>query len=748
MRKSVDYLFPIHLFLKLRTFYCEIFNICLFIIFCFLYTLIFEKIRYKEIHLEFNNAQKQAICHVDGPMLVLAGPGSGKTAVITERTYQLINKSHINPSHILVITFTKAAANEMKQRFERRIELHEKAQKAINQSQSVDVANSHLQYSQNTNAKVTFGTFHAIFFMVLKLAYGYNASNIVTDEQKYKALREITSHFSLEYRDENEFLGGVLSEISMIKNARIPLEHFYSSQCGSDIFRKIYKEYEVFLKRNRLIDFDDMLLLTYELFCERPDILSAWQKKYRYILVDEFQDINQLQWDILRMLALPENNLFIVGDDDQSIYRFRGSKPEIMMHIPKEYPNLKQIELNINYRCEKPIVEEALRLIGHNKERFPKNIIPFKNEKKQYIKTESVQVEDVQEKNKKGNLQIERGTNNPPLLYNIKIQTMQMKTECMQDKNIQNCVRYHTFENQRQEILFIIKEIEKHLKTGGTLSDIAILFRTNMQPRFLMEQFMAYNVDFKTKDRIPNLYEHWIAKDVFTYIRIAKGSRVRADFLQIMNKPTRYIGRDSLCEAEVSFDEWVKLYDEQPWIAERIERLYYDIKMLANMSPYATVNYIRRGIGYDDYIEEYANYRNLNKEDLYDILEELQASAKGFQSYEEWETHIEECSKELKEKAKQKTENPNAVTLATLHSAKGLEFQHVFLIDVNEGIMPYKKAVLEKDIEEERRLFYVGMTRAISNLTICSVKELHNKQAEPSRFVKEAQGIQDFTEKI
>ena len=617
--------------------------------------------------MNFNHSQIEAIRHTDGPMLVLAGPGSGKTAVITERTYQLINESHVNPSNILVITFTKAAANEMKERFERR------------QSSQ----------PQNTTAKVTFGTFHAIFFMVLKLAYGYSASNIITDEQKYKAMREIISHFQLEYRDENEFLTGLLAEISIIKNSRILLEYFYSSQCGSDIFRKIYLEYDKFLKQSRLIDFDDMLTMTYELFQSRPDILSAWQKKYTYILVDEFQDINQIQYDIVRMLALPENNLFMVGDDDQSIYRFRGSKPEIMMHIPKEYPNLKQIELNVNYRCEKDIVESALRLIENNKERFAKNIIPFK------------------------------------------------------PHTSSSYVNYYNFENQREETLFIIKEIESHLKSGGTLSDIAILFRTNIQPRFLMEQFMSYNVDFKTKDRIPNLYEHWIARDVFTYIRIAKGSRTRADMLQIMNKPKRYIGRDSLCDSQVDFIEWQKMYDEQPWIAERIERLHYDMKMLERMSPYAAINYIRKGIGYDDYIEEYANYRNINKEELYDVLEELQASAKGFRNYEAWELHIEECSNELKEKAKQKIQNPNAVTLATLHSAKGLEFPYVFIIDANEGIMPYKKAVLEKDIEEERRLFYVGMTRAISKLAICSVKEMHNKQADISRFVKESQGIKE-----
>ena len=286
--------------------------------------------------------------------------------------------------------------------------------------------------------------------------------------------------------------------------------------------------------------------------------------------------------------------------------------------------------------------------------------------------------------------------------------------------------------------MYILKSIEAQLKKGIQLSDIAILFRTNIQPRFLMEQLMAYNVDFKTRDKIPNLYDHWIARDIRTYMNIARGSRLRKDLLMIMNKPKRYIGRDSLCDSQVSFDEWEKMYDEQPWIAERIEKLHYDIKMLEKMSPYAAINYIRHGIGYEEYIQEYAEYRNISKEDLLDVLDELQASAKGFKNYDAWELHMQEYAQELQEKAKQTNQNPNAVTLSTMHSAKGLEFKVVYIIDANEGITPYKKAFLDKDIEEERRLFYVGMTRAINDLTICAVKTVYGKEAEVSRFVQEA----------
>jgi DNA helicase-2/ATP-dependent DNA helicase PcrA len=250
---------------------------------------------------------------------------------------------------------------------------------------------------------------------------------------------------------------------------------------------------------------------------------------------------------------------------------------------------------------------------------------------------------------------------------------------------------------------------------------------------------MQYNVPVRMKDRIPNIYDHWIARDILTYIRIAAGSRKRSDFLQIMNRPKRYIGRDSLCEDTVAFDEWEKMYDEQPWIAERIERLEYDVKMLKKMSPFAAVNYIRRGIGYDDYLKEYAEYRNINKDDLFDIIDELQESARGYKSYEEWSEHIADYSAEMKKLAAQRETAPNAVTLSTLHGSKGLEFDTVFIIDVNEGIMPYKKAVLDKDIEEERRLFFVGMTRAKTTLYLCSVSSLRDEAAEVSRFIEEAQ---------
>jgi DNA helicase-2/ATP-dependent DNA helicase PcrA len=468
-----------------------------------------------------------------------------------------------------------------------------------------------------------------------------------------------------------------------VKNERIPLENFYSGCCGEEVFRKIYAAYRNRLTESRLIDFDDMLTYTYELFRERPDILSAWQKKYVYILIDEFQDINPIQWEIMKMLAAPQNNLFVVGDDDQAIYRFRGAKPEIMLGFGKDYPDAKMVNLAVNYRCPPPVVEAAGRLIAHNEARYEKQIRAAKDGREP--------------------------------------------------------VRFVQFEDQQRENAFLIGEIAKARAAGEELSRIAVLFRTNMQPRFLMEQLVSVNLPFTAKDRIPNIYDHWIARDLFAYLRIAQGSDKRADFLSILNKPNRYISRSSLAEAHIDFETWMGQYDEQPWIAERIEKLWYDMKQLGRLSsPYAAINFIRKGIGYDDYLTDYAEYRGVSAEDLYEMADEILSSAKGFSTLEEWYDHIEEYRTELKRQEKKRDGQREGVTLATLHSAKGLEFERVYLIDACEGVMPYKKAQLQPDIEEERRLFYVGMTRASRELTICSVKNFHNHEMNPSRFIREA----------
>ncbi|NLZ80193.1 MAG: ATP-dependent helicase [Clostridiales bacterium] len=605
--------------------------------------------------MSFSEAQSIAINHNKGPMLVLAGPGSGKTLVITRRTKKLIEEYGVNPSEILVITFTKAAATEMGQRF--------------------------FKLMDNHKPPVTFGTFHGVFFKILKFAYGLNGSNIIREDQRQQFLREIIGRLELELDDESEFISGIISEISLVKGEMIDLNNYYSTNCSEDVFKDIYRSYNEKLTRASLIDFDDMLVLTYELFKARVDILSAWQRKFKYILIDEFQDINKIQYEIIRLMALPENNLFIVGDDDQSIYRFRGAKPEIMLNFQGDYADSKRILLDQNYRSTKAIVEGAIKVIKNNGKRFEKKIV---------TNNEMGSVIDVSE-----------------------------------------------FESSVEENKKIISIISFYIDQGYQYKDIAILFRTNIGPRLLVEKLMEYNIPFRMKDSMPNIFEHWIAKNLFSYIKIARGNRERGEFLQIINRPNRFISRDCFDTTETSFTHLKEFFNDKAWMIDRIDKLEYDINFLKNLSPLAAINYIRKGIGYENYLVEYAKYRRMNHEELIDILDELQESAKGFSSYEEWFVHIEEYKEELLKQSREKAQNMNRVELATLHSSKGLEYKIVFIIDVNEGIIPYQKALLEEDIEEERRMFYVGMTRAKEKLHIYHVKERYNKKLEPSRFIGE-----------
>ena len=603
--------------------------------------------------MAFTTAQSRAIAHGTGPMLILAGPGSGKTLVITNRTKYLIEHG-IDPSKILVITFTKAAAQEMRDRF--------------------------YKMMGEKRYPVTFGTFHAIFFTILRHAYHYTAENILREDQKRQFLQEILEKTDLEPEDEQELITSLIAEISKVKNEQIDLEYYYSTSCVASLFRAIYQKYEKKLIRKRLLDFDDMMLDCYTLLKERKDILKVWQSCFSYILIDEVQDMNRLQYEIVRMLAKPQDNLFLVGDDDQSIYGFRGAKPEIMFQFTKDYPDTQMVLLDQNFRSTKQIVHASLEVINKNKKRF------FKE-----ISTQNEEGEAV---------------------------------ECQ------------IFSNPGEETKQICQQIQKAVKNGRFYSEIAILFRTNTGAQLMTERLMEYNIPFAMKDKMPNLYDHWIARDLFAYLKIGAGSRERREMLRIINRPNRYISRECLDTPLISFDRLCAYYEEKDWMIERIERLEQDISWIGQLRPYAAINYIRKGIGYDQYLIKYAEEHHIKPEDLSDLLDEIQESAKPYKECKEWFDHVEKYKEELeKQSAKKKQHTENAVHILTFHGAKGLEFKEVFLPDLNDGVVPYKKAVLEEDLQEERRMMYVGMTRAMEKLHLCWTEERYGKKAAVSRFL-------------
>ena len=603
----------------------------------------------------FNEAQAQAIQHTDGPCLVLAGPGSGKTLTIVNRVKYLIEKQKVRPEEILVVTFTRFAAAEMKSRL--------------------------CLVMGKRDLPVTVGTFHGIYYGILKWAYRMNQENILSETEKYQILRGVINKERMEIFDEEDFIQDIAAEIGKVKNNRIPLEEFVSEKCSADAFRNIYRNYEQHRKELKKIDFDDMLVLCYELFRSRPDVLAQWQKKFRYVLIDEFQDINRIQYDVIRMLAQPENNLFVVGDDDQAIYGFRGADSELMLGFGKDFPDAKQILLGMNYRSTANIVQNSLKLIENNVERYSKKL----------------------EANREGG----------------------------------SCLHIQEVKDPVEEAEYVLEEIQKCKENGIKEEEIAILFRVHTDARAGVEAMVERKIPFQMKEHLPNIYEHFIAKDIMAYFRLATGARHRQDFLQIMNRPKRYLGRDSVAGAKVSFEDMRKFYCDKDWMIDRIDQFEWDVKMLMKMAPYAAILYIRKRIGYDDFLKEYAFTHQINRSDLNEVLAEIEEAAKAFSSVEEWFAHVEEYTETLKVKEKERNRPRPGVRLMTIHASKGLEFKQVFLIAANEGRIPYQKAKTDKEIEEERRLFYVAMTRSKDFLKICYVKIKNWKEVTPSRFVDE-----------
>ena len=603
--------------------------------------------------INYSSNQKKAIEHGAGPLMVLAGPGSGKTFVITHRIKYLIEGSGINPAHILVVTFSRAAAKEMKDRFEK------------------------LQGKSH----VTFGTFHSVFFSILKTAYGFSAEQIASDELRYTLIKELIKKNEIVNEDINTLSGNLLNEIALIKQDNINIKNYYSNSIASDTFKKLYKEYEVELETRNKLDFEDMLSLTYELLSERKDILTAVQNRYQYILVDEFQDINFLQYNIIKLMAGKKQNITVVGDDDQSIYRFRGARPEIMLGFERDFRNVSKVFLDINFRSTTQIVDASTKLISFNSKRFPKTF--------------------------KAN----NGSGAP--------------------------VSVIEFKNPFAEVNSIIKDIKEYIKAEQDINNIAVLYRTNLSPRLLIERMMKNNIPFTIRDSIPNLFEHWVSKDIISYIKLAINLGNKNDLLRISNKPNRYISRDSLSSSKANIETLFDYYDDKSYMIKRIIELREHLRTIKNLKPATALRYIRNVVGYDEYIEEYCDMNGIESDDCYTVLGDLENSASEFNTFSDWFVHMEEYKEELIEARKKSNEDDIGVRLMTFHSSKGLEFDIVYIIDVNEGSVPYKKAKGADEIEEERRMFYVAMTRARHKLFICYCKENFGKSIGKSDFIVE-----------
>ena len=612
---------------------------------------------------ELNENQKMAAKHTTGSMMVLAGPGSGKTAVITARAAFLATEViGISANNILVITYSKAAAQEMERRFTL----------LFNKENDGEVPN------------VTFGTFHSVFFRMLRRAQNYNLQQIFSEGERRLFIRSVLSEFG--YDSDDDFLSSVINEMSLVRNELHELEYYHSTTISSEDFKELCKRYEGYKQEVNKIDFDDMLCYTYNMLVNDKIEREHWQKRYPYIMIDEFQDINRVQYEAVKLLAAPKNNLFVVGDDDQSIYRFRGSRPEFLLNFPNDFPETKQVTLSTNYRSTDEIIKYANNLIICNKMRYDKQII--------------------------GTAQNGR---KPTVLI---------------------------AEDQNQEAIQIAELIRKLWKNGANLNEIAITYRLNMQARAFMDAFLNMNIPYKNRDEMPTIYEHWVAEDLFAYLKVAKrlGLRQKIGYdphaVRIINKPYRFISKAFLQGLKKYDLDLFRAYetDSNLHIAtkNKLEELHTDMLKLSRLETSDAIRFIRKNMGYNGHIIDHSEYRKLNPKGLQEIADELQEAAKQFPNPEDFIAH----GAQITALAKEQVKTGECCTLTTLHSAKGLEFERVFIAGVVEEVIPSIRSKTEAEIEEERRLLYVGVTRAKKELYLSTVKSRYDKPAKPSRFIQ------------
>ena len=607
--------------------------------------------------LKINPIQKRAIEFSSGAMQVLAGPGSGKTFVITQRIRNLIENCSVDPETILVITFTKAAAMEMQQRFYKLME--------------------------NARPPVNFGTFHAIFYHILRQSGKYRNFTLIKETEKRKLLMQILKLPQSQLFINDEKIDNLIRYIGIIKNEGGNIEACVQDTFSKEELLEIYTEYNEFLNEFRKLDFDDMGLLCLRLFEENPNILKAWQERYKYIMVDEFQDINPMQYQIVKNIAGERANLFIVGDDDQSIYGFRGARPDIMRQFMEDYNDATQLLLNVNYRCHEDIVQKSISVININENRYVKEISASHSDGKGVI------------------------INQYP----------DQETE------------YETLINKLKEINNT-ENVE--LKESG-LSNISIIYRTNHECSLLAEKLLINHIPFIMKEPLKSQYDHFVIKDILAYMEFAAGNRSRELFHLFMNRPLRYLKKVCAGQPQIELKELLDYYKDNDRMQNTASKLFSDIERIKTLRPYLAINYIRKVIGYDIYLKE--NYDKDSVDKLMQIADDFQKLSKQYDSFKDLNDYISQCRELLENKQNENTDDETGIRLMTMHASKGLEFDTVIIPDVNEKKIPSKQSDTPEAIEEERRMFYVAMTRAKKNLYIlyCSQKEGKDM---PSRFLE------------
>ncbi len=599
------------------------------------------KLRIKR--MEFSPEQKKIIEEYEGQCLVVACPGSGKTTVLLNRIRGMLLHG-VKENEAVIITYTKEAAAEMKKRYVRMF----------------------------GNTRVFFGTIHAMCFSIIRDNKDFKADSVITNKEK----SDIISHYSKQLLKQElsaEQIKEILECIGKCKNMDIDFSAHVPSFMRNDkkTYKKLCECYEAEKEEIKKIDFEDMIKDCVTLLLNNPALLEKWRGFSKYILVDEFQDVNTLQAKLIYLLAGRNGNLCCVGDDDQSIYGFRGSNPRIMQAFDKVYPNAKVMYLSTNYRCANSIVKKADNLIHHNTQRLSKQFLAFKTEEG-------------------------------------KVTSYGYLSKSGQYKNIAS-------------------EVKQILESNPEKS-IAVLYRNNKQGRLLSQYFKNAGIEHYTTEAEINIHENRIFKDIMAYYRMSQGAYKKYDYVSTLNKPARYLKTQYFANTKPIRKVALKIAREEICTNFAIQGVnhYFDtleqLKRLSNPTDFVTFLY--KNVGYEAWIlENLREGEDFESVKLY--LDTFKEEAAAHNSFQSWISATENDSENTKKKEKK------GVTLTTFHSAKGLEWDNVFIIDANEGITPPQTS---DDLEEERRLFYVAMTRAKNNLKIS-----FSLMYAPSSFIEEAE---------
>ncbi|PYZ97755.1 ATP-dependent DNA helicase Rep [Alteribacter lacisalsi] len=617
-----------------------------------------------------NSRQQEAVITTDGPLLLLAGAGSGKTRVLTARAAYMLESGLVPPDSMMLVTFTQKAAAEMKHRLA-----------------------SSFGLDRRTVQKIISGTFHSLFYKML-MHQNYERWQperlLKAQWQKEKiifgALRELKI-------DEKEFaVDSALTAIGAWKNDGLSPERVKPADAFEEQVKDVFRIYEQEKKERHQFDFDDMLTGCRDLLMSDPELLARYQKRFTHFMIDEFQDINRLQYEIVKLLAAPQMNLCAVGDDDQSIYRFRGSDPEYILRFESEFKRTRKIHLEANYRSEPAIVNLANDVIRRNKDRFDKRMLPVKP-----------------------------NTSRPGLIFPY---------------------------DEEEEALYLIEHIKERIRNQSKPEEIAILYRTHVQARAVFERLVESGLPFTMEQGSESFYERNVVRKALSFLRLAlNGDDVDAmqDWLRVMflkHSLLQDLKRHTIFHGETMLGALHRTEDQMSGFqTKKVQKGVAEIPKLAKMEPKLALQSAFENLGLKEYVKKNGREGNKMERGSDDFLE-LTAIASNYNSVSSFLAYVDHMRAKVNDHRREKKDG-KGIQMMTIHRAKGLEFPYVYVIGCNEGSLPHEHA-LERNregdpsyIEEERRLMYVAVTRAERELYLSSTDQRRGKKAYRSRFLQD-----------